>query len=797
MSLSLRNLNIASDYKSREMIKKKAVSVSPPTFNQTLNSHASDISFRGKSPSGILKKLTKSTSVFSNANQKEKLINDLFGGELVKIQDELFEIWGKKGYEARIKKTANDVITLTDDGILPKFFKSALYPVKDLWLDITNWALGGLSKVKKIKPVSNFAKKGLELGPLKKRANTKKAEELFCIIQGAYADISKGEAPVQRKAIKKVTQKLTGALPQAEVGKKNGAETILQNMLHATGSVKGNYKTADERTINRICTGLVSASMAGIDFYNISRMQNDDDALAKKSQKKRFKQESSRILMSAAMTFLTLGALSKYANANKYIALATITGTTLVSEVLSRIFGGMPLRPLSPDEARIYAQNQHGKKKAKKSDKADKVVEQPKVINSKDTPEIFTKFLTGSQNVSQSANNSVAAKPQEMKFKGADKEKTKEKEADILNLSNFLKLLGGLFGAGMVVCIARCRSKRFDEMLKRVRRGMDDAYDMITKKDYLVPLDRLNSIVNKIDKDYNMHQYAQKYREAINSDDYKRVIKKIGGKDVEYIKLGSVDKKVIAPLVKAITYPFGFVWGVIRFPVKTVRTIFQKEGAKGSSGVKKEDLIGFYKTFDKAVKKAESGKMTDNELQNYIKRKIIMSVEDKTGKSTYKNSSLAAISRPFVTLIASYFFVNDYRNEVLIASQGKDVEGANAVAKERIMHKVSNFFFNSMFMNLFNSVFETAYHGSLIGAGAVAAATEFTNENTIRKSIGVPTRKMTKAQIEEHDRQNLTRDDFWGKYFRFMSKLTGKKTISQKAQDEAKKKAQKANENQK
>ena len=125
---------------------------------------------------------------------------------------------------------------------------------------------------------------------------------------------------------------------------------------------------------------------------------------------------------------------------------------------------------------------------------------------------------------------------------------------------------------------------------------------------------------------------------------------------------------------------------------------------------------------------------------------------------------------------------------MLITSHGEDVEGANAVAKERVMHKVSNFFFNSLLMNLFNTVFEKTYHGSLLGAGLVAAATEFTNENLIRKSIGVPTRKMTRAQIEEHDRQNLERDDFWGKYFRFMSKLTGKKTISQKAKDEQKKK---------
>ena len=56
--------------------------------------------------------------------------------------------------------------------------------------------------------------------------------------------------------------------------------------------------------------------------------------------------------MSAGMTFLTLGALSKYANSNKYVALFTIAGTTLISEILSRIMSGMPLRPLKPEEAK-------------------------------------------------------------------------------------------------------------------------------------------------------------------------------------------------------------------------------------------------------------------------------------------------------------------------------------------------------------------------------------------------------------------------------------------------------------
>lgn len=792
MTLNIQQVNIADKLQNRSNLKdKSAVTFSSLNKkNNISNSHNSDVSFTGvnRALKGVVDKLTKSSVSFSNFEDKKVVLNELFGNEIAKMEKELQEGWGASVYAHRVMQNRNGSVTFVEDGILPKFFKSAIYPVKDLWLDLANWALGGISKFEKFPKLSELAKTGLESDILKKRANSKRLEDVFCIIQGAFSDLAKGEepSPELQKAIKTVVEKNAKKINNNKV---DGAKTILENMLHSTGSVKGNYKTADERTINRICTGLVSSTMAGIDFYNISRMQNDNDELARKSQNKRFRQESSRIMMSAGMTFLTLGALSKYANANKYIALATISGTTLVSEILSRFLSGMPLHPLTPDEAKIFAKNQHDKKAQKENrqsggDTASEIAKAQSAAVLKNTPDVFSQFA-----LNKEENTSKATE-----FKGSsDNKEEKPKSSSPLNLHNFLKVVGGLFAAGMVVCFARSRNEKFNSFLKDARKGLDDAYNMITKEDYSVPAKKINSMIDKIDKDYQLHAYAEKFREALADDStYKRFVQKIDGKDVEYIKLGSVDKKFVAPFVKAVTYPFAFIWGAIRFPVKTIRGLFEKEVKKDGCKVKPEDIMGLYKTFDKALDNVKAGKMSAEELERFIKRKTIIGIEDKTGKSTYKNSSLAAISRPIVTLIASYFFVNDYRNEVLITSNGKDVEGANAVAKERIMHKVSNFFFNAMFMNLFNSVFETAYHGSLIGAGAVAAATEFTNENVIRKSIGVPTTKMTKAQIEEHDRQNLTRDDFWGKYFRFMSKLTGKKTISQKAQDEEKKKAKKA-----
>ena len=766
MKLKVQNINLSGNYRNN------------------VNNGSKDVNFCGIGAilSDFSDKLTKSASHFSNYSIRKTKLDTLFGDEFTKMEDELRGLSSKVfDFEKRIVFDNKGGVTFVEDGIVPKFLKSALYPFKNMWLDIACWALNGMSEFKKVPAVSEFGSRALKSDILSNRMNSVNAEDLFCIMQGAFSDIAKNEKTANKVKDDLSRHIIEKGFKRPPVTTCDTPQIILDNLIHAASNVKGNYKTADERTINRICTGMVSATMAGIDFYNISRMQNDDDALAKKSQKKRFKQESSRILMSAGMTFLTLGALSKYANANKYFALFTIAGTTLVSEILSRLLNGMPLRPLKPDEAKDFAYHKHEKEAKKQHNEQTQnkgqsllVEELPSVYNS------FAKYL------------SVNEKSKETKFMGSDTNEVKS-ENSLLSIKNIAIAAVVCLFAGLGVSFARCRNAKFNNFLKSVFDGMNDGYNMLTKRDFLVPSENIKVMLEHIKNKYGMREYADKFYDAIyNDDQYTEIIKNINGKDVAFIKLGKVDKKVIAPLIKAITYPFGFLWGAIRLPVKTLQAAFVQGSSDESSKIVSQDIIGLYKVFDKAMKKLKSKEITNEEFDNFIKRKVLIAVENKTGKSAYKNSSLAAISRPFVTLIASYFFVNDYRNEVLITSQGKDVEGANAVAKERVMHKVSNFFFNSLLMNLFNSVFESAYHGSLIGAGAVAAATEFTNENLIRKSIGVPTHKMTRAQIEEHDRQNLERDDFWGKYFRFMSKLTGKKTISQKAQDEQKKKAKKA-----
>ena len=76
-------------------------------------------------------------------------------------------------------------------------------------------------------------------------------------------------------------------------------------------NISKGYKTRDERTLNRFITGSVGAILSGVDMHNISMLEKNDKSSANKAQKDRTEQEMQRIRLSSALTFLSLGALSK------------------------------------------------------------------------------------------------------------------------------------------------------------------------------------------------------------------------------------------------------------------------------------------------------------------------------------------------------------------------------------------------------------------------------------------------------------------------------------------------------
>lgn len=237
-------------------------------------------------------------------------------------------------------------------------------------------------------------------------------------------------------------------------------------------------------------------------------------------------------------------------------------------------------------------------------------------------------------------------------------------------------------------------------------------------------------------------------------------------------------------LIDAITYPFNALKNLIKLPSKPIKPLLVGKEEKAKSAYEVPDLGELYRDCSVMFQKYKNGKISKEKFSDYLINDVNTKVLNTDTTPSYPQSSLASVSRTFVTLITSYFFINDFRNEVLIQSNGENTQKAAEVTKERTAHKVSNFVLNQFFMNLFNHTFEKAYLGSLAGATLVAAATEVTNESCVRASIGVPLRKMkSREAIDEYERKHMEKKGPVGAYYRLMAKITGKKMLSEKAED--------------
>ena len=134
---------------------------------------------------------------------------------------------------------------------------------------------------------------------------------------------------------------------------------IFQRSMKPFDSKVGNYDTKHERALNRLVTGLPPAIFLANDAYNLSRMMDDNPNEAKKEKRIRFRQETSRILMSGYLTLITMGALNKLIN-NSKIGIMAMTGTTvLFTEMYSRLRNGKYITRLTPEQARQINEKNH------------------------------------------------------------------------------------------------------------------------------------------------------------------------------------------------------------------------------------------------------------------------------------------------------------------------------------------------------------------------------------------------------------------------------------------------------
>lgn len=721
------------------------------------------------------------------SSPKNGPVRDFFKS-LFKIQN------GKKDRFVVIKNENDDLITIHKDPFIRNVCEGikefTVGTVLDLCISARNLFRKGNAKYGVSDVIASSSKKGNFFNTiLDNRIAEKKARDSFYKVAGIFEKIN-GE--LKDTASKHVIS--NPEMASAETGKQI-AQTIKKLARDSIGSASkkvGKYNTKSERAWNRLGTGAVSATFAATDFYNISMLQNNDPKKANESGRKRFAQDMRRQALTAGITYVILGAFQNKVNKSVAYAALSLGGVTLISEILSRVMGGISLKPLTPEEAKKIAEKRENKKSETKQDNPsnkpaeNKPQNSPQAEFSHPVDSVFNIFTDKIGNDIQKTSPAFTSgtKTENAQNKEPEKKKTSVK-------SKILKGVLGIIGASLAIGFLRSKNiLNIDTAIKSLSAKYNDTIEKLTRRRLILPKDDVDGFLNYLSK----NNFNQQHDELVESLKFARKHGVLNGQAPAVQKF--LPKKEINPT--GFYYDFGYVEskgkktaaGLLLYPINTVSKLCQKANnmVKMLFGIKPDapkDIDAHKKTAVSFIEKyATKYRDAINKDDIYPFRKELEDAFTRhfsEANSQNKNTSIAMISRFLITIISGYFFVNDYRNEVLIESKGEDIERANSTMRERIGHKIANFFLNSMFMDLFNTTFENIYLSSVAGATGVAMATEFTNESAVRASICTPTKKMTREELIEYEDKRLNDKGIKGDYYRTFMKLTGKKPLSAKA----------------
>ena len=559
------------------------------------------------------------------------------------------------------------------------------------------------------------------------------------------------------------------------------------------------YRTRDERSLTRLTTGLVSTIFTGTDFYNISILQKDDKKEAKKSAQNREKQEFSRYAMNAFFQFISLGAFDKYIKNSIPLTVLVSGATSLFTEVTSRLFTHTPLTPLTPEQAKHIAEKRRAKEAKKnnqevKVNKENKQQNQPSFKANLNNQIVFKDFA-------KTDGSFASLNLQRENIKNQNQEQVQQQEAKPKKKSKLGKILGLCF-AGFSAFYIFSRTSKGSEVLAEISKTLKLANikkALTTKKRYIDP----NELIGKIDsvlkddtvKTADGRKILEKYRNVLTGDDYTSgAIGKIEVEDGRLI-LGSIYSG-FAKMGNTISAIFSLPGRLLCDGYKSLSKKFaptKKVVINNLSGKEIADN-SFRQAPPKTVKHAYPEEYNNGieALDKLFKKygnnhKKLLEEITKRARNTKANGGtnivdVAHYCRTIVTAISTYFFVNDYRNKVLIESDGKDIDGAREQTNERILHKLANFLINGTLMNLFNSIFKPIMNASIIAASGVSALTEFCNESLVRFSICSPkTRMGSRQELLEFNEKQEKQGGLKGAYVRTFKKLTGKKNIVEKS----------------
>ena len=727
-------------------------------IKRPLKTNPQDLSFKGLSL-GMYKRLDK---VYSKA-EFEKFADEYLG----KMGRELLEditVKNKARTSNLIKIDPNDPdkIIVSKKTIPHLAWDGIIYPFKILPGDLLNGTVELLGKVPMLK---DWSAKTLERPFFKNIRQRSKIDSKINSLTGllTYRDVKlkEAESSLAKKLGKEVKDLTTEELAQAKANADSKMESgLFQTFLKQFDPKSGNYDTKHERALNRLVSGLPPAIFLANDAYNLSRMMDDDPKAATKEQKTRFKQETSRILTSGYLTLITMGAFQKFINKSKAGIVLTTGITVLVTEMFSRLSNGKHIFRLSPEEARKENEQKHApeakikptedKKQVTSTGKLDstKPKEQQKPLLSFDTVMKASAVILATGYGIKGFKHIPAIKNMALKYFENMKANNPEK---------FAKLGIGDINADNAV-------KTFES--KVLYRPFTSAYKNLTSQPFRVEPEKFNEVI-KVLKEYDP-KFAAMY-ERIG----KSAIKTVDGKT--FIDLGSKDKKV-KPLVNFVIAPFKFMWNTVTLPYwmvdEKLMSVFRKAKPKAPA----KDIDALAKSFDRICDQALKKNLDKEKFHDYLQVNFLKAF-NLDSLSSVSNAELSNLAKTAASIATIWFLMTDNYNMVMLKSNGNDKEGANTKFKERFVQEGSRLFYQTLLIDLFNSTFRNQYNSSLLGMSWVTLVDTTLGEMLTRSSVGTPIKPHTRDELIVIETRQNNSTGFKKKYYNFMQRLTGKRSI--------------------
>ena len=762
-------------------------------IERPLKTENNDISFKGLS---LYKPLQK---VYSKEEFLE-FSRKYLGG----MGEELFENITKTNSDRtkNLIKVDGDNISIRKKTIPHLAVDGILYPFKILPADILNGIVGALRKVPGLKTWANEKYESEFFKNIRQRSKIdSKVNSLVGLI--TYRDVKLENA--KNSYAKKVGKKVKD-LNETEIQKLrekvefNLDSSVFQSEMKMFNPKTGNYDTKHERALNRLVSGLPPAIFLANDAYNLSRIMDDDSKAANKERKIRFKQETSRILTSGYLTLITMGAFQKFINKSK-LGIVILTGTTvLLTEMFSRLSNGKYITKLTPEQAREINKKENApeanikpvEQKPKKDPvsstgaPAAQLKEQQKPLLSFDTLMKASVVvlaagygIKGLKNIPK-IQASILKYFEKMKTSNPEKyDKLKIEKAfqDVIKdykESNPLQYMDG-------VVIDRKKPLLTDKEVslknaveifeqKVLYRPFTELYKKLTTKKYVVDADKFESVVNIL-RQNGFSELAAQY-EKIGSDK----IKIEDGKKI--LDLGMRDKKV-KPAINFVIAPFKFMWNTITLPYWMIDEKIMSVFRKAKSKSKPKDIQALAKSFEKISKKAQdfaNKKISEKEFKDYIQINILKAF-NVDSLSSVSNAELSNLAKTAASVATIWFLMTDNYNMVMLKSNGNDKDGANTKFKERFVQEGSRLFYQTLLIDLFNSTFMKSYNGSLLGMSWVTLADTTLGEMLTRSSVGIPIKTHTRDELIDIETRQNNSTGFKKKYYNFMQRLTGKRSI--------------------